>query len=256
MTLREAVRLGEPVVGTWVSIGHPTVAEVSGGLGFDFVTVDTEHAPVGIETVAELVRAVDAADGATETVVRVPEADPVPIKRVLDTGAAGVMVPRVDTAAQAQTVVDATRYPPTGTRGVAAGRAADYGDSFEEYVRTADDHVTTIVQIETERAVENAIDVAAVDGVDALFVGPADLSAALDVFGEYDANRFQAAVDRVVAAGAQTDTAVGGFATDPDGVERFLGYGVDFVIVGTDVGFLVEGARQMRRVFEDAVDRS
>jgi len=126
---RQAIRSGERVVGGWVSIGHPAVAEITGSAGYDFVTIDMEHAANGIETVENLVRAVDTAGDAIP-IVRPPAADPVTIKRVLDTGAGGIMVPRVDSAETADSVVEATRYPPTGVRGTAAGRASGYGRTF------------------------------------------------------------------------------------------------------------------------------
>jgi 2-dehydro-3-deoxyglucarate aldolase/4-hydroxy-2-oxoheptanedioate aldolase len=253
-TLKAALRAGDPVVGGWISIGHPAVAEITASLDFDFATVDTEHAAVGIESVENLVRAVDAAEGETDAVVRVPAADPVRIKRVLDTGPAGIMVPRVDDAADARAVVAASTYPPEGIRGTAAGRAADYGRSFAAYLDTADDDLVRILQVETERAVENAGEIAAVEGVDALFVGPADLSAALECPLEYDADRFREAVADVTAAAADRDTPVGIFVTDPDRMERWLSMGFDFAIVGFDAQFLIEGNRERIAAFEAAVE--
>ncbi|PSQ20097.1 aldolase [Halobacteriales archaeon QS_8_69_26] len=251
---RQDLRAGEPAVGNWVSIGHPAVAEIAGSVGADFVTIDTEHAAVGIETVETLVRAVDAADGESTPVVRVPSSDPVRIKRVLDTGVGGIMVPRVDSAAEAEEVVAATKYPPGGIRGTAAGRAVDYGQSFAEYLERADDSIARILQVETENAVAEAGDIAAVDGVDALFVGPADLSAALDVHLDYDDEGFRSAVRSVTAAADDRDTPVGVFVTDPDRVEDWLSLGFSFAIVGFDAKFLVEGNRRLQSAFRGAVE--
>jgi len=250
---RTRLRAGEPLVGNWVSIGHPAVAEIAGGVGADFVTIDTEHAAVGIESVENLVRAVDAADGASTPVVRTPSSDPVRIKRVLDTGVGGIMVPRVDSAEEAREVVDATRYPPRGIRGTAAGRAADYGRTFAEYLGRADESIARIVQVETENAVEEAGDIAAVEGVDALFVGPADLSAAVDAHLDYDDDRFRSAVRSVTRAADRENTPVGIFVTDPDRIDDWLSLGFSFAIVGFDAKFLIEGNREMQSAFRSAI---
>ncbi|PSQ47938.1 aldolase [Halobacteriales archaeon SW_12_67_38] len=218
---REAIRSGEPAVGGWVSIGHPAVAEITGAAGYDFVTVDMEHAANSIETVENLVRAVDAA-GEAVPIVRLPTADPVTIKRVLDTGAGGIMVPRVDSAETAANVVEATQYPPAGVRGTAAGRASEYGRTFPTYLEEADDALTRIVQVETRAAVEAAGDIAGVEGVDALFVGPNE------------------------------DVPVGVFATEHDRLDDWLAMGFDFAIVGFDAAFLVERNERIRSAFERA----
>ena len=182
--LKEALARFEQPTGNWISIGHPSVTEVSAELGFDFVLVDTEHTTMSLETVENHVRAVDAAAGKTEAVVRVPSSDIVRVKRILDTGAVGVMVPMVESADEAERIVEAVRYPPEGVRGIAGGRASQYGLDMEEYVATANDSVVTIVQIETRAGLQNVGEIADVDGIDAVFVGPADLSGALDVFGD------------------------------------------------------------------------
>ena len=174
---------------------------MSASLGFDFLLIDTEHTTMSLETVENMVRAADAADGEAPTVVRVPWNDPVRIKRVLDIGVDGVMVPMVESADEARELVSATRYPPEGKRGIAAGRAADYGLHFEEYVRNADGSILTVVQIETETGLANVDEIAAVDGVDALFVGPADLSGSLGVFAQWESDRLADAIDDVVEIG-------------------------------------------------------
>lgn len=249
---RTRLREGAPLVGTWVSVGHPAVAEIA-TVGADFVTVDTEHAAVGIETAENLVRAVEAA-GDAAPVVRVPAADPVRIKRVLDTGVQGVMVPRVESASEARTVVEACQYPPVGIRGTAAGRAADYGRTFEEYLATADETIARIVQVETERAVAEVEAIAAVEGVDALFVGPADLSTALGVPLDYDADEFRAAARAVTDAAAAEDVPVGIFVTDPDRVADWLSLGFTFGIAGFDAKFLLEGTERMTGALREGLE--
>ncbi len=251
--LRTSIRDGDPVVGGWVSIGHPAVAEITAGAGPDFVVVDTEHGTIGIETVADALRGVDVGGDALPF-VRVPEADPVPIKRVLDAGAAGLMVPRVETAADAELVVDASTYPPDGIRGTAGARASRYGVDLPDHLDAADDAITRLVQVETEAAVENAGEVAAVAGVDALFVGPADLSAALDVPLDYDAPEFRDTVREVVAAGADAGVPTGIFVTDPDRMADWLDLGFDFAIVGYDAAFLRAGTEELVDAFDRATE--
>lgn len=242
MELRERLAAGEAPVGSWVSLGSPAAAEVVGALGFDFLVVDTEHTPLTVKSAGELVRAVDAA-GDADAVVRVPENDATEIKRALDLGAAGVMAPTIESAAEAEALVAATRYPPEGGRGIAGSRANGYGAHTAEYFASANDAVAVLPQIESAAGVEYAEEIAAVEGVDALFVGPADLSADLGCFGAYDDPTFLDALDRVLAAGEGAGVPVGTLATGPAEIDAWHDRGIEFLIVGTDVGYLRQGAR-------------
>ncbi|AHG01844.1 aldolase (plasmid) [Halostagnicola larsenii XH-48] len=243
------------LVGAWLSIGHPTVAEVTATHGFDFVLIDTEHTTVNLETVENMSRGVDAAEGATKTIVRVPSDDPVRIKRVLDIGIAGIMVPRIETADEARDIVQAVTYPPDGIRGVASGRASTYGDDFEQYFKNANDSITTVVQIETQTGLDNAREIAAVDGIDAVFVGPADLSANLGIFGEWDNDRFDAAIERVVRAGAAADIPVGTLVVDPTDIETRVKQDFDFLIVGKDTSHLSAANERIRERYEKTISQ-
>lgn len=249
MELRDQLAAGESPVGSWVSLGSPAAAEVAGGLSFDFVVVDTEHTPLSVESAGELVRAVDAA-GDTDTVVRVPENDPTQVKRALDLGASGVMAPKIESAAAAEALVDATRYPPAGSRGVAGSRANDYGAHLDEYFESANDSVAVVPQIESAAGVEHADEIAAVDGVDTLFMGPADLSADLGCFGAYDDPTFLDALDRILAAGESAGVPVGTLATGPTEIGAWHDRGIDYLIAGTDIGYLRQGARAAREQYE------
>lgn len=236
-------------VGTWTSLSDPAVAEIAGDAGFDFVVVDTEHTPLGLETVANCVRAVDASN--CHSIVRVPWNDTVRIKRILDVGPDGLFVPMVDDAETARDAVEATIYPPEGTRGVAAARAAEYGRQFEEYVTEGHRDVSVVVQIETETAVENAADIAAVDGIDGLFVGPADLSASLGVFGEWTDAELLAAVETVLKAGETAGVPVGTLGTTPQQIRALGSLGFDYMVAGADFTHLVEG---QKRALDAAAD--
>ncbi|AEN04543.1 HpcH/HpaI aldolase/citrate lyase family protein [Halolamina sp.] len=249
MDLRQQLAADASPIGSWVSLGSPAAAEIVGALEFDFVVVDTEHTPLSIESVEDLVRAVDAS-GQTDTVVRVPENDETEIKRALDLGAAGVMAPQVETEAEAEELVAATRYPPEGIRGIAGSRANGYGKDIGPYFEAANDEVAVLPQVETATGLTNVAEVAAVDGVDALFVGPADLSADLGCFGEYDAPEFVNAVDRVLDAGDHAGIPVGTLATSPDQISMWDEWGMDFLIAGTDIGYLREGAAAAKECYE------
>lgn len=239
-SIRTAFREDRPA-GSWVSIPSAQVAEQTAAAAVDFVVIDTEHAPTTVETVESMVRAVDATAGETAPIVRVPWNDHVRIKRVLDTGAAGVMAPQVDTAAEAEAFVEATRYPPEGRRGIAASRASNYGRDLEEYVESANDEVATISQVESPEAVENVAAIADVEGIDSLFVGPADLSGSLGALGEYDSDSFRDAVETVLA---ESSVPVGTLATTSGEVDRWNDAGFDYQIVGTDAGYLATGVAE------------
>lgn len=238
-------------VGTWCSLADPAVAEIAAGGDVDFAVVDTEHAPMGLETVADCLRAVAARD--CQSMVRVPWNDPVRIKRLLDLGPDGLLVPMVDDAAAARDAVAATRYPPEGVRGVAAARAADYGRGFESYVESGHRDLSVLVQIEREAGVENAADIAAVDGIDALFVGPADLSAALGCFPDFEAPEFLAAIESVLEAGETAGVPVGTLATTPAGIESMGEMGFDFLVAGADFTHLVAGQERAVAAAEDVL---
>ena len=255
MGLRDRLQPGEYAVGNWISIGHPAVAELC-ARGFDFVVVDTEHTDIGFETVGNVLRAIDGIEDDIPALVRVPWNDPVRIKRVLDLGATGVVVPMVETAAEAQRAVEATRYPPEGVRGVAPSRASNYGRGFGDYFERANDEVVTVVQIESERAVENASGIVDVDGVDAILVGPGDLSASLDVFGKWESDRFREALARVVDASHEAGRPIGLFATGAEDIQNWVNAGADFVVAGADVFYLEAGSDDALDAFEAAVDNS
>ena len=235
----------EPAVGAWVSLADPAVAEMVASEA-DFVMLDTEHAPNSTAVIANQLRAIEAADGETVPFARALDNDAGAIKRLLDAGAAGIMIPMVESASEAREAVDAARYPPEGSRGVAGTRASAYGRDLGEYVATANDEIRLVVQIETRAGLDSVEEIAAVDGVDALFVGPADLSANLGVFGQFDGEPFREAVETVLDAGETTDTPVGTLATSPKGVDRYCEWGFDYLVAGTDAGHIQRGATAMR----------
>jgi 2-keto-3-deoxy-L-rhamnonate aldolase RhmA len=250
-TLRRQFRDGDSVVGHWLSVGHPAVAEVCAREA-DFAVVDTEHAPTDLADVANVARAVEST-GDAALLARVADNDPVRIKRVLDTGVSGVLVPMVESAEEARRAVEAARYPPEGVRGIAGSRANDYGRNLGAQVDGDEGTPAVVLQIETDEAVAAASEIAAVEGVDALLVGPADLSGSLGVFGEYESDRFRETVESVLARAHDADTPVGTLATSDDEIHLWADYGYDYQIVGTDAGYLADGAERARLAYEDAM---
>lgn len=237
--------------GNWISIGHPAVAEIC-SRGFDFVVIDLEHTSIGLETLENMLRAVH--DDVTP-LVRVPANDPVWIKRVLDLGAAGLMVPMVETREQAEQAVDAMQYPPGGERGIAPARASEYGRTFYKYYQRANDELTTVLQIETEHGAENAAEIAAVDGVDAIIVGHGDLSASLGTFGQWDSEEFMSTLDSIVTTVQNNGMPVGMLATDKESIQRWSDVGIDFLLVGADISYLESGSAAARERFDSLTQR-
>lgn len=243
--------LGEtsrPLVGMWLCSGSSLVAEICAGGGLDWLLIDMEHAPNGLESVLAQLQAVAAYPVAP--VVRVPAADPVVIKQVLDLGAQNLLVPMVSSADEAEAVVAATRYPPRGRRGVgsALARSARW-NRVGNYLTNADAHVSVFVQIETAEAVDAAIEIAAVDGVDGAFVGPSDLAASLGRLGHQTHPEVTAAVERAFAGVISAGKPVGVNAFDPAVVEKYVAAGASFVLVGADVALLTRGSESLATRF-------
>lgn len=230
-------------VGAWSMTADPIVLEVLAGESFDFVVLDGEHSENTIADLADGVRAVEATGGDTAAVIRASGPDRAEIRRILDFGPAGILIPQIESIEAARDAVAATAYPPAGVRGVAGGRASGYGKTLADEVATADESLATILQIETEGALADVEAIASLNGLDALFVGPADLSARLGDFGGFDAEPFRDAIDRIVAAAHDAGVPVGTLATSVDHVQtRFDEWDMDYLVNGTDVGYLREGA--------------
>lgn len=252
MELRDRFHEADSLVGSWVVFEDPSIAELLAERGFDFIIADTEHSALTISSVNQIGQAIDAASGPAEMIVRVPWNDAVRIKRVLNVGASGILVPMVETAEEARSAVEATRYQPEGVRGVGPLRAANYGQTFDEYVSTANENVLVIAQIETEAGVENAEDIAAVDGIDALFIGPGDLSVSLGTFDTEDPDRFEDAIARIVDAAHAENKNVGTVVGSPDEIDEWLDRGVDFLSAGSDVAYLNYAGEQFKSAFDEA----
>ena len=239
------IRAGETVYGTFLSMGSPVAAEVASRAGLDWLIVDLEHGTGGEASLLGLLHAIEAG-GAAAPLVRVESAARLRIGRALDLGSAGIMLPRVDSAREAREAVSWMRYPPEGERGVALmARSGGYGALSHAGVAEINRTVLGIIQIETPSAVEEAPEIAAVDGADVLFVGPTDLSHTLGIPGDFADSRFLDAIDRVAAAAAAAGKCAGILGRS---VEEALGYverGYRFVGVGSDAALLGAQLKQV-----------
>jgi 4-hydroxy-2-oxoheptanedioate aldolase len=230
-----------PLYGMWSCSGSALMAEICAGSGLDIVLIDGEHSPVGLESILAQLQAV-AAYPATP-VVRAPFGDTVIVKQLLDLGAQNLLVPMVDSVAQAEAMVRAVRYPPQGVRGVGSALArSSRWSRIPDYLARASDLVSLTVQIETAEGLEAAAGIAAVDGVDALLVGPADLAASLGLLGQQNHPDVVAAVERVIDAGRAAGTPVGVNAFDPATADRYAAAGAAYVLVGSDVTLLARAS--------------
>jgi len=241
---RARVRRRDTLIGPLVTLGSPEVAEIFALVGFDWLWIDLEHTPLALERAQQLMQAVAGRAGC---VIRVPWNDPVHIKRTLDLGCDGVIVPQVRTADEARQAVAAAKYPPAGIRSVGIARAQQYGMSLQEYVTSANDHVTVILQIEHVDAVSHIGDILAVPNVDAVIVGPYDLSASMGRPGQISHPDVAARVAQLADACNQRGIAWGAFAPDAEAAKSHMSRGATMVTVGTDTMHLWRASRAALR---------
>jgi 2-dehydro-3-deoxyglucarate aldolase len=243
-TFRERLTAGETLTGSWLTIGSTTTAEIMAAAGFDWLTIDMEHSVIDLAMAQDMIRTVE--HGGAVPLVRVGHNQPNLIKRVMDAGAAGVIVPMVNTAAEAEQAVQSVKYPPRGFRGVGLARAQQYGFGFDEYQAWNRDHSVVIVQVEHIEAVNNLEAILAVDGVDGFMVGPYDLSGSLGMPGRFDHPDVVAALARVEAVAATSQAAPGFHVVqpDPEALEAKRAKGYRFLAYGLDSLFLGSGARR------------
>jgi 2-keto-3-deoxy-L-rhamnonate aldolase RhmA len=244
-TLKERLMNGGAAVGIFVQIGHPDVTEMLSLAGFDFLVLDGEHSPFGIETMQTMLQAITGNE--TIPIIRVPWNDPVYIKRALDIGAYGLLIPLVSSRHEAEEAVRAIRYTPRGIRGVGPRRASRYFLNFKDYVDSCDKELLTIVQIETKEAVENISEILAVEGIDAYFLGPMDLSAGLGHIGEVNHPEVVEAIARVLTAGKRYHKLGGFYALSAEDVKKRIEQGFQFISLGTDSRLLMGSAQEAIR---------
>lgn len=240
--LKKRLSSGETLLGTWVTIGHSDVADLLEAVGFDWLVFDTEHAPLGPESISRMIQAVDTL--AVCPLVRVGFVDQYPVKSALDMGAHGVICPLVNTGQEAQRAVSFAKYPPQGVRGVAPRKAADFGKTFTEYLRTANEGTTVVAQVETRQALRNLDDIIGTRGVDIAFVGPTDLTMSLGLLDDRGNPKVVDAMKKVVKACARLDKTPGVLAATPDEARRAVKLGFRFIGLGSDTRFMMAGAQE------------
>jgi 2-keto-3-deoxy-L-rhamnonate aldolase RhmA len=246
--LKEKLQKGEVAIGTFVAIGHPDITERLSMMGFDWLLLDGEHGPLSLETMQVMMQAMRG--DTCVPIIRVEWNEPVIIKRALDLGAGGVLIPWVNTKAEAIAAVQACKYPPQGIRGCGPRRAALIHNN---YIATANANILVAVQIETATAVKNIDDILAVEGVDAVYVGPTDLC--MSMFGlpaKWDDPRYLEAFDIVVRAAKKAGKPAGIYATSGN-IEWAIEKGFTFNSVDSADGFLAAGAATALRKAKDAV---
>lgn len=249
--LKARLRTGGRVIGSWLAIPSTVTADIMASSGFDFLVIDLEHAPISIETAAEMIRVIDRCG--CSPLVRVPELNEAFIKCLLDSGAHGVIIPNIKTADEAARAVAACRYPPAGIRGVGMHRAHGYGSSFTEYFEAANEAIMVVAQIESGSAIEQIDDIASVEGIDAVLIGPYDLSADLGCPGDFKHPSFMAAVRQFDAVSARVQIATGMHVVEPDpaGLKASMARGHRFLVYGVDMRMLDVSARIGSRILDD-----
>jgi 4-hydroxy-2-oxoheptanedioate aldolase len=253
MTNRWAQRIGDgrPRFGMWLASGSGYVTEICAGSGIDWVLLDQEHAPNDLRTTLEQLQVL-AAYPDVDVLVRPPSADPVFIKQLLDVGAQNIIVPTIDEPVAANAAVAATRYPPGGIRGVGSALArASRWNRISDYLVTADATVSLTVQVETVGGLAHLGDIADVDGVDAVFIGPADLAASMGKLGQPEQPDVVRTIESALATIVEHGKSAGVNAFNESVARRYLAAGASFVLVGADVALLARGAEQLAARYRD-----
>ena len=238
MQLKSKLAQLELTIGSWITLGHPAIAEIMAGAGFDWLVLDMEHSVLELNEVQTIIQVLDRQQ--CPAIVRLTSNLPDQIKRVMDAGATGIMVPMITCAADAQAAVQSVYYPPRGQRGVGLARAQGYGASFPEYQQWLEQHAIVVAMIEHVDAVNNIDAILSVPGIDAYIIGPYDLSGSMGRPGELNHAKVQAAIELVLHAGQRAGKPGGihVIEPDPDALQQrinagfnFLGYTLDIRII-------------------------
>ncbi|WP_170426162.1 HpcH/HpaI aldolase family protein [Ruegeria arenilitoris] len=241
---KQALKQGKRQIGCWMSFAEAVTAEIMGTAGFDWLVIDGEHAPNDIRSIRDQLMALAASD--SHPVVRVPVGDTALIKMVLDAGAQTVLVPMVESAEQARQLVRDCRYPPTGVRGVGAmaSRATMYG-TVTDYIQGADDQICLLVQVENRAGIAALDDILQVDGIDGVFIGPADLSTDMGLQGNSADPEVRAVIADAMARIKAAGKAPGILGTHDEATQAYLDMGAQFLAVGIDVMLLAQTSRTL-----------
>ena len=239
---RKRLLSGDVLVGTLITIPSAEVAEIMSAVGFDWLFIDTEHSPFNAPG-AQII--MQAAGQNCPCIVRVPANDEVWIKKALDIGANGVIAPQVNSAADAEAIVRMCKYPPGGTRGAGIGRAHKYGLEFNGYMERANNEIAVILQAETAQAVKNISEIVKVAGIDAIFIGPYDLSAGLGKMGQLTDPAVKQAIENIAKACKKAGVRLGIFAATAEAVAPFIQQDFTLLAIGTDGLHMAQSAREV-----------
>lgn len=245
----------EITIGSWLTLGYTSVAEIMAEAGFEWLVVDLEHSAITLDTAQQLIQVIEGCG--VVPLVRVGENNALIIKRVMDAGAYGVIVPMVNNREQAEAAVKAVKYPPAGTRGVGLARAQGYGQRFDEYAETVNEESVVIAQIEHIDAIDNIESILSVDGIDGCIIGPYDLSASLGVPGKFDSPDMLRAIEKVEKTCTGKGIALGIHIIQPDHrpvIER-IAKGYTFLAFGLDILFLGNSCREQLRAVRENIRR-
>jgi len=247
-TFKRAVSEGRTQLGLWCSLCSNIAAEIVAGAGFDWILIDTEHAPNELPMVFSQLQAL--VGGTAAPVVRPAWNDLILIKRLLDIGVQNFLIPYVQTADEARAAVAATRYPPNGVRGVAVTHRANRYGRVKDYFKRANDEICVLVQIETATALQNLEAIAAVEGVDGLFIGPSDLAAALGHLGDNGHPEIRAAIENAFKRIRETGKASGILSPIEADARHWLSHGCVVLAVGSDAGLLARHSEELATKFK------
>ncbi len=242
MNFKTRLQQNERLIGTMLTLPSPEVAEMISKCGYDWLFIDGEHGPLATLDCQRLLQAIG---GRCASLIRVPQNNEAEFKKVLDIGADGVIAPRVNTAEAAQQIVRWCKYPADGIRGVGLGRAHGYGLDFAETMETANQETVVVVQAEDIEAVENIESIVQVEGIDAVFIGPYDLSASMNKMGQLDDTEVMDAIARVTRVCQQNKIPLGYFGVSADSVKPYAEQGYNLICAGVDAGFVTQGAIQI-----------
>jgi 2-keto-3-deoxy-L-rhamnonate aldolase RhmA len=239
-TFKQALQSSKPLIGTLLTTASPEIAEALALIGFDWVFIDGEHGSLSIHDAQVAIQAIA---GRCHTLLRVPDATPENIKRALDTGCSGLIAPLVNSAEAARAIVSMSRYPPLGTRSVGPGRAQGYGLRFAEYFQVANEEVAVVIQVEHKDAVRELESMLAAPGIDAVFVGPYDLSGSMGLLGQVGHPDVVAAVNTVRSACLRAKMPYATLCGNAEQARQEIEAGASFLAVGTDILHLANSAR-------------
>ena len=237
---RSRLLAGDTLIGTLCALPSSEIVELLNHVGFDWLFLDAEHGAYGPETIPALLQAA----GSCPALIRVPSCDEGWIKKVLDAGADGIIVPQIHTPEQAKKAIEISKYPPLGKRGVGVGRAHDYGRTFEDYLSNANAKTTIVLQAESEEAVDNIDEIAQTEGCDAILIGPYDLSTSLGHTGELDHPVVKNAISKIHDSCIKHDKRLGIFGVVAENLIPFMHQDFTLITVGVDTLFVNQAAEQ------------